>query len=218
MRMQTDRVSVSGWDLPLDRCEDHRIYVRTAEHARCCGSRVAEQQAGYRCAVTNWTEFYFMCGSAAAGLTGLMFIAVTFGARLITNEKLPYVEAFFSPISDHFMQVFILCAVALIPIAGAKTLGGAILITTVFRFAQLAGTYRLTKVAAGESEDIELSDWILGIYLPAAVYLLLVAAGAGYLIGSAAAPGVFAFALLCLVVVALRRAWEMLLWIATKID
>jgi hypothetical protein len=121
--------------------------------------------------VTNWTEFYFMCGSAAAGLTGLMFIAVTFGARLITNEKLPYVEAFFSPISDHFMQVFILCAVALIPIAGAKTLGGAILITTVFRFAQLAGTYRLTKVAAGESEDIELSDWILGIYLPAVVYL-----------------------------------------------
>ncbi len=167
--------------------------------------------------MANWSEFYYLCGSAAAGLTGLMFIAVTFGSRLITLEKLD-VEAFFSPICYHFIQAFILCAVALIPIAGPKTLGGTIVLTTAWRFLQLVPTYRLTKAASMESKDVELSDWVLGLILPAAVYASLVAAGVSYLLGAAAAPALFAISLLCLLVIALRRAWEMLLWIATKVD
>jgi hypothetical protein len=168
--------------------------------------------------VSNWTEFYYLCGSAAAGLTGLMFIAVTFGSRLITNEKLPYVDAFFSPICYHFIQVFILCAVALIPIAGPNILGATIALTTAGRFLQLVTTYRLTKAASMESHDIERSDWVLGVILPAAVYVSLLATGALYLFGIAAAPALFAISLLCLLLIALRRAWEMLLWIATKVD
>jgi hypothetical protein len=168
--------------------------------------------------VASWNEFYFLCGSAAAGLTGLMFIAVTFGSRLITQEKLPYVEAFFSPISDHFIQVFILCAVALVPVAGPKTLGATIVPTTAWRFVQLAHMHRLTRVASAETGDIETSDWILGLILPATVYVSLMATGACYLFGIAAAPALFAISLLSLLVIALRRAWEMLLWIATKVD
>jgi hypothetical protein len=168
--------------------------------------------------MANWNEFYFLCGSAAASLTGLMFIAVTFGSHLITHEKLPYVEAFFSPISDHFIQVFVLCAVALVPVAGPKTLGATIVLTTAWRFVQLARTHRMTKAASMESTDIEQSDWVLGLILPAAVYVSLLAAGVCYLFGIAAAPALFAISLLCLLVVALRRAWEMLVWIATKVD
>jgi hypothetical protein len=166
----------------------------------------------------NWSEFYFLCGSAAAGLTGLMFIAVTFGSRLITKEKLDYVEAFFSPICDHFIQAFLLSAVALIPIAGPKALGATTILTTAFRIGELARTYRLTKAASRESHDIETSDWVLGVILPAAVYVSLIATGVCFLLGNAAAPALFAISLLCLLVIALRRVWEMLLWIATKVD
>ncbi|MEA2166499.1 MAG: hypothetical protein QOK37_4626 [Thermoanaerobaculia bacterium] len=151
-------------------------------------------------------------------MTGLMFIAVTFGSRLITKEKIEYVEAFFSPISYHFFQVFLLCAVALIPIAGPKTLGATIVLTTVLRSLQLTSTYRLTKAASLESNDIETSDWVLGLILPAAVYVMLIAAGVCYFFESPTAPALFAVSLLCLLVLALRRAWEMLLWIATKVD
>jgi hypothetical protein len=170
--------------------------------------------------MSDWTQFYFLCGSAAAGLTGLMFIAITFGARLITNDKLPYVDAFFSPISYHFMQVFILCAVAMVPVAGPKTLGAAILFMTAWRLLQLVTTYRLTRKASVSTDisDVDSSDWILGIILPAAVYVAFVATGVCYVAGIAAAPALFAISLLCLLVIALRRAWEMLLWIATKID
>ena len=169
--------------------------------------------------MADWTQFYFMCGSAAAGLTGLMFIAITSGARLITYEKLPYVDAFFSPISYHFIQVFILCAVALIPVAGPKTLGITIVLTTAWRSLQLVTTYRLTRKASSQTPaDFDRSDWIVGIYLPAAVYVAFVATGLCYLFGIAAAPALFAVSLLCLLVIALRRASEMLLWIATKVD
>src|SRR5258707_376957 len=109
-----------------------------------------------------------------------MFIAVTFGSRLITLEKLEYVEAFFSPISYHYIQACILCAVSLIPISGPKSLVGTIVLTTVWRFLQLVTTYRLTKAASMESKDVELSDWVLGLILPAAVYASLVAAGVSY--------------------------------------
>jgi hypothetical protein len=168
--------------------------------------------------VSNWTEFYYLCGSAAAGLTGLMFIAVTFGSRLITQEKLPYVDAFFSPICYHFIQAFVLCAVALIPIAGPRTLGATIALTTAWRLLQLATTYRLTKTASVESPDIETSDWVLGVILPAAVYVSFLTTGAFYLFGIAAAPALFAVSLLTLLLIALLRAWEVLLWIATKVD
>ncbi len=166
----------------------------------------------------NWGNFYFLVGSAAAGLTGLTFIAVTFGSRLITQDKLPYVEAFFSPIADHFIQAFVLCAVALVPIAGPTILGAAIILTTVVRIVQLAHTYRLTKAAAAESKDIELSDWVLGVILPAAVYVLFVVTGVLYLLAIPQAPALFAVSILFLLVVALRRAWEMFLWIATKVE
>jgi hypothetical protein len=168
--------------------------------------------------MANWNEFYFLCGSAAAGLTGLMFLAVTFGSRLITIEKLPYVEAFFSPISHHFIQVFLLCAVALMPVAGPKTLGVTILVVTAWRSLELVGTYRMTKAASAETHDVEASDWVLGVILPGAVYVVFAAAGVCYLRSNPAAPALVAISLLCLLVIALRRAWEMLLWIATKLD
>ena len=169
--------------------------------------------------MTSWSEFYFLCGSAAAGLTGLMFIAITFGARLITREKLPYVDAFFSPICYDFIQAFILCAVALVPIAGPTTLGATIVLTTLWRSLQLPVTYRLTRRAAAETpSDVDRSDWILGLIVPAALYALLIATGVCYFVGIRAGDALFAISLLCLLTIALRRAWDMLLWIATKVD
>lgn len=168
--------------------------------------------------MNNWSEFFFLVGSSAAGLTGLMFIAVTFGARLITEEKLPYVDAFFTPVSYHFIQVFILCCVALIPTTHPELLGAMILLSTLWRLTQLRQTHRMMRKAAGESADVDRSDWMLGLILPSAVYLAFLASGICYLTGAAAATPLLAFSLLALLVVALRRAWEMMLWVATKVD
>lgn len=166
----------------------------------------------------SWNDFYFMCGSSAAGLTGLMFVAVTFGSRLITEDKLAYADAFFGPIAFHFVHVFVLCCVALMPSAGPIALGVTIAVSTIVRVVQLSHTIRMTRAAAAESLDIETSDWVLGVILPALVYAALLVAAVLYFRSSPAAPTALAISIVALLIVALRRAWEMLLWIATKID
>jgi hypothetical protein len=166
----------------------------------------------------SWSNFYFLCGSSAAGLTGLMFIAVTFGSRLITVEKLQHVDTFISPICYHFIHVFFLCCVASTPTAGPKVLGLMITITAIWRLAQIPTLYRRTKTAARDNSDVETSDWVLGLVLPSAVYALFITAGLSYLLESALAPNLFAAALICLLMIGMKAAWEMLIWIATKID
>jgi hypothetical protein len=168
--------------------------------------------------MNSWSNFYFLCGSSAAALTGLMFIAVTFGSRLITVDKLPHVDMFLSPICYHFIQVFLLCAVAIAPTVGPKFLGVVIAFTALWRLGQLPRFYHLMKTASQESHDIERSDWLLGLYLPGAVYALLIAAGLSYWFETADAPNLFATSLICLLMIGVRGAWETLIWIATKVD
>jgi hypothetical protein len=166
----------------------------------------------------SWREFYYLCGSSAAALTGLMFIAVTFGSRLITKDKLAQADMFLSPICYHFIQVFFLCCVASAPTAGPTVLGLTIMITAAWRLVRIQNSYRMLKTASQESGDIETSDWILSLYLPGALYLLVIAAGLSYLLGLAAAPNLFAGSLICLLMLGVRSAWDTLLWIATKVD
>lgn len=168
--------------------------------------------------MNSWSSFYSLCGSSAAALTGLMFIAVTFGSRLITKDKLPHVDIFLSPICYHFIQVFLLCSVALAPTVGPKVLGGVITVTALWRLVQIPRFYRLIKTASQESSDIERLDWLLGLYLPGAVYALLISAGISYFLRNAVAPNLFAASLICLLMIGVRGAWETLIWIATKVD
>lgn len=168
--------------------------------------------------MNSWSNFYFLCGSSAATLTGLMFIALTFGSRLITVDKLPHVDVFLSPICYHFIHVFFLCCVALTPTAGPKTLGIVITLTALWRLVQTPRHYRQMKIAAQESNDIETSDWLLGLYLPGAVYALMIAAGLSFWFETAVAPNLLAASLICILMIGVRGAWETLIWIATKVD
>jgi hypothetical protein len=173
---------------------------------------------GHGAAMDSWRDFYFLCGSSAAGMTGLMFIAVTFGSRLITVDKLPHVETFISPSCYHFIHVFFLCCVASAPTVGPAVLGLMITITAAWRLVQIPKSYRLVKSASRENLDVETSDWVLTLYLPAAAYALMIGAGLSYLFNAAAAPNLFAASLISLLMIGLRGAWETLIWLATKVD
>lgn len=169
--------------------------------------------------MNSWGEFYYLCGSSAAGLTGLMFIAVTFGSRLITKEKLPQAEAFLSPICYHFIQVFFLCCVALAPTAGPRILGLSIAATAAYRLLRIPRNYSMIKAASRESSsEIETSDWIISLILPGVVYAVLIAAGLAYIFEAAFATSLFAVSLISLLMLGVRGAWDTLLWIATKVD
>jgi hypothetical protein len=162
----------------------------------------------------GWQNFYILIGTAAATLTGLMFIAVTFGASLLTRESQGFARAFLSPIHFHFVQVLLTAALLTVPTLGRMALGSVFIVLAVVRLANLAWAFRRYREAHRKNQNVDLSDWILGIVLPLACHLLLFATAIGLILGVEASLTGVAIVTLGLLVIGIQSAWEQLVWIA----
>jgi hypothetical protein len=166
----------------------------------------------------NWWNFFYLCGSAAATLTGLMFIAVPLGSALIRKENLAEVDVFLSPLCFHFLHVFFLCCMTAVPGANSELTGVAAITSALWRLTRMPKNYSVLRALAKKEEsDIELFDWVLLVFLPIAIYLSLIAAGVGFLSGKAWAVPVLASNCLGLLLASARGAWDMLVAIAVLV-
>jgi hypothetical protein len=165
-------------------------------------------------AASTWQNFYLLTGTAAATLIGLMFVAVTFGAGLVGAQSAASARSFIDPPFYHFVNVLLTACLLVIPAMSARLLGVALLAISVFRTAILFRIHRHLKEAHRKFGDIELSDWLSGIVVPALCYLLLAASGVGFLRGYSAAFGGLAIAMLVTLVLGIFGAWELMIWMA----
>jgi hypothetical protein len=62
-----------------------------------------------------WHDFYVMTGSAAAALTGLLFVIVTLAPHIVARSVDTGVRSFISPIAVHFTAAMTVSAVMLAP-------------------------------------------------------------------------------------------------------
>jgi len=159
-------------------------------------------------ALEHWHEFYVLVGTAAATLLALLFVAVSLGAGFLTDGRAAATRAFFSPVVVHFTAVFFVSAVGLFPAhntimfalltGGAALIGGAIsLFTTVELLRHEWTNYVQDHVGYG--------------LLPLISYAALLVA-VGLLIGEHEdAFLVLAGALLTLLIVNIRNAWDLTL-------
>jgi len=115
-----------------------------------------------------------LCGSAAATLTGLLFVAVTLGAALIHQDNLDRVHAFLSPLCFHFLHVFFLCCAFAVPGAHPQLLAGAAILSALWRLTMsMPKTYAVVRAEAKkEHTDIDMSDWMIVVVLPLLVYVV----------------------------------------------
>src|ERR1700730_2027914 len=82
----------------------------------------------------RWHDFYLLAGTAAATLVGLMFVAISLGSRLITEQSLPGLRVFVNPTIVHFVYVMIIATVAVIPTVTRMPLGILLVVAGVFSF------------------------------------------------------------------------------------
>jgi hypothetical protein len=163
----------------------------------------------------SWWNFFYLCGSAAATLTGLMFIAVPLGSALIRKDNLAEVNVFLSPLCFHFLQVFFLCCMTAVPRANPWLTGIAAIVSSALRLTSMPKNYSVLRaLARKEDSDIDRSDWVLLVVLPVTVYLSFIAAGIGFLMGKGWAVPVLAASCLVLLLVSARGAWDTLVTIA----
>jgi hypothetical protein len=163
----------------------------------------------------GWDEFFSLMGSAAATLTGLLFIVVTLTGDWERTRALKGIGIYLFPILLGFAVVLACAALALIPpggvaaappLVGLAGLGGAAAAART-----LIGIGRRALGDPSHWSDI----WCYG-RLPGLLYLGLIAdsgalwARAGW--GAAGLAGI----LLGLLLLSVRNAWDLLTWMAPR--
>ena len=169
-------------------------------------------------ALQGWQNFYMLSGAAAATLTGLMFVAVTFGSSLVTPETASYTRAFLDPTYMHFVQVLLTSCLLTVPTLGPGFLGAALFAVGAFRLARLQWVFGRYRDAQRRHGDIELSDWVMSIALPLLCHLSLMATGAGFLLRRAIALTGLAAVNLMLLFIGIHSAWELFVWMALAVS
>jgi hypothetical protein len=161
-----------------------------------------------------WSTFYIMIGSAAAALTGLMFVVIT----LVTRSEMPArrdgVATFSTPTVMHFsialLVAAILCAPwrSLIPPAALLGITGLYCILYILRIA------RLTRRLTGYVADAE--DWAWYTLLPFLSFCAIFGGAIGLPRAPVQALYAVAAGALLLIFIGIRNAWDVVTFLAIQ--
>ena len=162
----------------------------------------------------GWENFYYLMGSAAAGLIGLMFVAVSLTHSFSTEKAERGQRLFMTPTVMQFVITFTVAAVALAPKLSPEAhrwAAGAVVTWGLLYTAP--GAFRLgsDKDAGAHWSDF----WFYGA-APMAVYLLLEVALADWMLPRDLACNMMALGLLALLMISVRNAWDLVTWIAPR--
>lgn len=161
--------------------------------------------------LSHWHDVLLLLGTAAATLMGLTFVAVTLAPEIIAGRESTAVRAFVTPIVAFFATVLVIAIVLLIPGITPTALA------VIFALAGITGlAYHLTTTAHRQWREFELGvdDWIWYVGLPLAAYGAVFASAFGWWRVTAWAPYVLIAAIVVLLVVGIRNAWDIVLTMA----
>jgi hypothetical protein len=175
------------------------------------------QEAAVSLLVT-WQTFYVLVGTAAATLTGLMFVVVSLltGVRGRAPAPGEAFTVFNTPNVWHFGAALLVAALLSAPwqaiwpaslLLGLTGLGGVSYVLNVLR--------RMNRVA--EYQPV-LEDWLFHTVLPLVSYTAIIAAALLLLSQSAAALFVIAAATLLLLFIGIHNAWDNVTYIAIEMS
>ena len=161
----------------------------------------------------DWHDFYMLLGTASTALVALLFVAVSIGASFLTPERSVARRTFMSPVVFHFSTLLLISLIAMVPSHTALSLAIGITLVAVARLAYT--TVVLVGLARASISDIA-DRFGYGI-LPLVSYVAMIAT-AGLVISRAAlAADIPAAALLLLLAVNIRKAWDLMLAFARQV-
>ena len=153
-----------------------------------------------------WENFYVIVGSAAAALTGLMFVVVTLISGTRMQRSLGSISAFGTPTVVHFCVALLVAALLSAPwqtlwyaslLLGLCGIGGVIYILIVVRRTRSQTSYQPV-----------LEDWLWHVVFSLASYTALVVAA--LLLPDNPAPALFiiAAATVLLLFIGIHNSWD----------
>jgi hypothetical protein len=161
----------------------------------------------------DWHDFYMLLGTASAALVALLFVAVSIGASFLTPERSVATRTFMSPVVFHFSTLLLLSLIAMVPSHTALSLAIGITIVAI------AGLGYTTVVLVGlaRASISDAADRFGYGFCPLASYLAMLAAADLVISRATLAADILAAALLLLLAVNIRNAWDLMLAFARQV-
>ncbi len=164
--------------------------------------------------LTAWENFYVIIGSAAASLTGLMFVVITLISGTQVRRSSGTVAAFGTPTVVHFCVALLVAAILSAPwqalwnaglLLGLTGLGGVTYVVIVVRRTRRQTDYQPV-----------LEDWLWHVIFPLASYTALV--GAALLLPSNPAPALVGSgaATVLLLFIGIHNAWDTVTYVTIE--
>jgi hypothetical protein len=161
--------------------------------------------------VDRWHDFFMLSGTAAATLTGLIFVAVSFAVGSKAERSRKDLDVWVTPSLVYFLETFLVAGAMLSPI-GARFLGTLLLALMAVNLP--FGAMRLRYLFQQHKEEsLGRTAWVWQMMLPTVAQGVLALGGAGLITGHALAQPAIAVAVTLLLTVAVRNAWYLVIWL-----
>ena len=159
--------------------------------------------------LSNWQNFCMLVGTAAATLTGLMFVVITLLAGVERQESTlnAGISAFNTPTVVHFGAVLLMAVILSAPwpafssaglLLGLLGLGGMLYLVIVLR--------RMRRVP---NYQTPLKDWLWYMVFPLIAYIVLMVAAILLLVNPALALYIISAAMMVLLFLGIHNAWDL---------
>ncbi|MFL5706127.1 MAG: hypothetical protein ACJ8AG_25385 [Ktedonobacteraceae bacterium] len=171
------------------------------------------QEAAVSLLIT-WENFYVIIGSAAAALTGLMFVVITLIAGTRVRRSSGTIAAFGTPNVVHFGVALLVAAILSAPwqvlwnaglLLGLSGLGGMTYVVIVVRRSRRQTDYQPV-----------LEDWLWHAVFPLVSYTVLVVAAIMLPGNPDLALFVIAAVTVLLLFIGIHNAWDAITYVAIK--
>jgi hypothetical protein len=163
----------------------------------------------------QWRNFYALIGGASATLVALIFVAASFGAEVFTRKGQAGIRSFLSPTVVHFTAILVICLLASMPTATWVLLGALLGGVGAIGLAY-SGWVGRRMMKHGIVASIDTIDRLWYALLPIPAYFLVVGAGVGLWERSGQSLEILAAALIVLLLIGIRNAWDMTVWIIDR--
>jgi cytochrome bd-type quinol oxidase subunit 2 len=165
----------------------------------------------------GWSEYYFMLGSSAAALIGLLFVVATLTAGRDRSTVETGSKLFTTPLVCHFGAIVLLSGAALAPTMPASAYGwasGALALTGILVGVRITiGIYRAPYGVSHDWFDV----WWYGI-IPVTIYAGLGTAAAAILLAQEWAASALALVLMALLLTTIHNAWDLVTFLVPRPD
>ena len=166
--------------------------------------------------LTAWQNFYILTGTAAATLTGLMFVATTLVANLDRHTSTLHagLSAFSSPTVVHFCAVLLLAGILSAPWQAFSTLGIVLGLLGLGMVLYMIGVMRQMRKVPDYRTP--LKDWLWYLALPLSAYAAITAAAFVLPANPALTLYIVGAAMLALLFLGIHNAWDLVTYLAVE--